>query len=168
MKTILLTILFSLSALAFDYELKFNKKVSKSHKQKINKASVLLKQALLEIYFDSVVYSFPQINCLSLAEGDHTGLSSREDVIEYLKNIKVTANIKTYFTLSRSTTAKRDGNTIYFAKHQMNRSEKSIANTLFHELLHVAGFGHCNDNNRNERTENTIPYLLGDFIEQLI
>lgn len=170
MKRIMILLLITTSslALAFEFEIEFDKKVSLTHKRVIQDSAKMLKDGLKKVDFHSLIYSFPVINCLSKAEGDHTGLTTRDDIIQYLSTLKIKAKIKTYFTLSRRTTAKRDGNRIYFAKHKMKRGNKAIANSLFHELLHVAKFGHCNKNSRNHQTENTIPYLLGDYIEELL
>lgn len=168
MRSLLLIILLSTSAYSFEFEVSFHRNVKRKNKARLQKAVNTLNKVLSEIDFHQLVYSFGTINCLSKEEGDQTGLTTREEVIEYLESAKVKATFRMYSTLSWRTTAKRDGNVIRFNRMKMKRGNNALANTVFHELLHVAGFGHCNDNSRNDRTNNTIPYLLGDTIQSIL
>lgn len=168
MKALILLTILSFSTYSFEFEVKYHRNVKKKNKARLQKAINTLNKVLSAIDFHQLVYSFDTINCLSKEEGDHTGLTTRDEIIEYLESAKVKATFRMYSTLSWRTTAKRDGNVIRFNRMKMKRGNNALANTVFHELLHIAGFGHCNDNSRNDRTNNTIPYLLGDTIQSIL
>ena len=163
-------ILMTSNASAFSINATYKKNVKGKHKQKLMEASKRLNLILETVDFRRLIYSFPNITCLAPDPNDGTNARTKEEVISYLEEVQVNPVIRMYSSMNpfSSTTAVTTGNSIKINRKKMNRSVNDIANTLFHEYLHVAGFGHCGDNRRNELTSQSIPYLLGDWVgEQL-
>jgi hypothetical protein len=49
--------------------------------------------------------------------------------------------------------------------NRLKRSIESIANTIFHETLHIIGFAH--GDNRPENKENSVPWFIGNLMMSL-
>lgn len=51
-----------------------------------------------------------------------------------------------------------------------NQSLTSWTNTLFHEMLHVIGYGHCgkNDPRFHPKILKSVPYMAGDMMEVVV
>lgn len=163
---ILITLLVQ-SAHAFEFQINFSNKVKGKNLETLNNAAELLRNKLSVIDWQKEIDKIESFTCLAPDPFDNSGVTSKHDLPHYLRGVSLEVNVTLYRPWNRNTIAKRVGNTISFAKRYMRREIEPIANTLFHELLHVAGFSHCGDNSNNELTRQSVPYVLGDLIENL-
>jgi hypothetical protein len=77
-------------------------------------------------------------------------------------------NIKTD-VLGDRVTAHTIGTTITLNSN-FEQSELEWSNTIFHEMLHVIGFGHCGKNNPRiyKKILKSVPYLGGDYMQETL
>ena len=105
--------------------------------------------------------------CIAGAVRDRTGTKDALEVADYIANTHVKVRLRTYYNGWSSAKGSTTGNLISFNRKYSASRHAALTNTLFHEMLHVAGFGHCGKNNPRTSPElpTSVPYMVGGIIE---
>lgn len=160
MKKLCLTLLAILSlnsfALEFDYTVSPN--LTGKLRENTLAAIKLVQKTLASEEYWQKVYAVDSFTCV---EADTPSISE-------IRNMKVQFHLESYWYFRRGVLAKTVGSTVSINRRAGSRNPKPLANTIFHELLHVAGISHCGVNNRRKypHINQSIPYVLGDLLEQ--
>jgi plasmid maintenance system killer protein len=159
---ILIAFILNLQALELDYTLSSN--FNSTFRKKIEKSLDMLEQALNEEALWDEFIKIEKLECLEAPFKD------AQDVVNFLRNKKVTFYMKSFYKPFSATNAVRKGKTVRLNSWKTKRSSLAWANTIFHEALHVAGFGHCgkNDRSRYPQITNAVPYRFGDILEEYL
>lgn len=170
MKTILslLALSFlSLNAHAFKFEIEYvdasSEDIARFEKLKIRVETIIQTDS-----FKDMVVRFNNYSCFN-SENLPQGVRTTQDILNHLETAVAPIKIK-FYQASPRVLGSTLGNTISFnIVNFKDRSDASVANTLFHETLHTIDYGHCGKNNIRlfPKIKRSAPYKLGDFIEKL-
>ena len=171
MKTCLLVLAFilvSLNAGAFEFQIEYNAEAVEADKARIEKIEKkVIEIVKTEAFKDSVV-RYNNYSCYN-SKNLPRDVRGIQDVVNHID--KAVAKIKVrFYRTSPTVLGSTSGNEISFNLNNFaTRSDKAIANTLFHESLHTLGYGHCGKNNIRlfPKIKRSVPYKLGDFVEKL-
>jgi uncharacterized protein YjaZ len=165
---ILIVLIISLStAHSFEFTYTISKKLKGQLKTRALEGIEMVKEAInKDEFWNQVEEELNEIEEFSCLED---GLTS-EEAFKKARHSKVKFTLSAYRTLSPSTNAVRIGSTIKLNKFKKNRSSKAWASTLIHEMMHVAGFGHCglNDRSKHPHILDSVPYVVGDVMFEFL
>lgn len=91
-----------------------------------------------------------------------------EIIASEIENSYFRFNIQTA-VLGDHVTAQTIGSTITLNSN-FDQTQLQWVNTIFHEMLHVIGFGHCGKNNPRiyRKILKSVPYLGGDYMQETL
>ncbi len=153
----------------FQYDIEYMSSMTSKYRKKLDKARDLISQVIAMPEFYDAIANVPEYTCIAGSVSDRTGVENSEEAAAYIHDAEITVRVGTYWSFSRAK-AKAYSNIVKFNRRYSNRKLKFITNTLFHEMLHVAGFGHCGKNNPRRYTYlyDSVPYKVGDIMQQFI
>ncbi|MCP4915065.1 MAG: hypothetical protein GY909_18245 [Oligoflexia bacterium] len=153
---ILSFIFTSLQAMTLDYIIDSNLKGQL--RANVDKALENVERVLSDEYFWSKVSEVESFTCTD----------EKTPSIEDIRRMKIKFHLKGYWHIKKKVKAKTVGSTVSLNKRAGARTVNALSNTIFHEVLHVAGIGHCGVNSisRYPHIQNSIPYVLGRMLEE--
>lgn len=161
--SVLLLSFFSnyLMAIQFDYTLSNN--MSQKLRANIDDAIILIEDIVSRDEYWERMKQVDKFTCVD----DNT------PTIDDIRHMQIEFHIQGYWhwnIFSSTVKAKTEGNIISFNKRAGARTVPAIANTLFHEMTHVAGIGHCglNDISKYPHIKEAIPYVMGEILQEMI
>lgn len=165
-KCLILALIFnSMSAFSLELQANFLKKLKGNFRNKIELALEQLNSVLETPEFYQRVKEIQTYTCM---DSHSNGVTRADQVSVYIKQAKVEFYLRSYRGFSA--VAGTSGNIISLNKRYRKNSVNAWANTLMHEILHVAGFGHCglNDISRYPYIKEAVPYKVGKIVEDML
>ncbi len=160
---ILVTILFLLtsassSSMEFNYEIDSN--LNGKLRDNVEIAIKNIQRILVDDEYWERVNEVDSFTCT-----DETTPSIQE-----IRQMKIEFKLRKYWHFKKKVKAKTVGKTISLNSRAGARTPEALSNTIFHEMLHVAGLGHCGVNNISKYPyiKDSIPYTLGSILEDML
>lgn len=152
----------------FSFEVSWQN-VSTSWRKALEKSIADINVMVKDPDFYNTLRNVSAYSCIAGSTGDRTGTENSLAVADYIANAHVKVKLKTYYAWSQAK-GKTGGNTISFNRRYSGRGHAALTSTLFHELLHVSGFGHCGKNNPRKYSilRTSVPYTAGSIVENYV
>jgi predicted Zn-dependent protease len=159
----------SFQAHAFNLEIRYDQSVTPEYRARIDGMFKRIYEVIETPEFQEKVLAY-DYTCFK-QNSLPSEVTNNQEILEYLESAQNYMVIKLY-DAGAGINASTNPYTQTVSINRKNlewRKDSSVANTLFHEALHVIGFGHCNKNNIKlyPWIQRSIPYKLGDFLEEL-